>query len=485
MTTARLCSLLLASGLLLSACEVGPNYSRPGTPTPAAYKEIAGWTPAAPSDAADRRDWWAVFGDSTLNDLERQVETNNQTLAAADAAYRQAHALVAVQRAALFPTLTGNSTATVSGTGNKSGSGGGSFVNGATIVGGGGGTTQNYRLQLGTTWEPDLWGKIRRGLENAKATAQASAADLANARLSVEMELAADYIQLRQLDEDKRLLDDTVDAYQKSLTVTQNKYHAGTAALADVRQAETQLYGTRAEDTDLAQQRAKMEHAIAILAGKAPADLTLAPAPWTLKPVDIPPGLPSTLLERRPDIANTERVAAAASANIGVQVAAYFPTLDLSGSGGVTSSRLADLFTSSSGFWTLGATAAETIIDFGARRAQVSAARAAFDEAVANYRQTVLTAFGQVEDNLAAQRVLVAEQADRQAALASADDALHISLNQYRAGTIDYTTVVVSQAVALSAHQTEIALEAERLTTTVDLIVALGGGWTEASLPGS
>ena len=254
---------------------------------------------------------------------------------------------------------------------------------------------------------------------------------------------------------------------------------------ADVRQAETQLANARGDDTDLVQQSARLEHAIAILTGRTPAEVVIAPAPWTLKPVDIPPSLPSTLLERRPDIAAAERRAAAASANIGVQTSAYFPTLDLSGSGGVASSSIGRLLSASSTLWTLGASVAETIFDAGARHARVAEARGAFDEAVANYRQSVLGALGQVEDNLAAQRVLAAEQADRQTADASSADALRIVENQYRAGTVDYTAVVVARIAALSAQRTELALEAGRLTTTVDLIAALGGGWKEGELPKS
>jgi NodT family efflux transporter outer membrane factor (OMF) lipoprotein len=472
----------------LAACEVGPNYHRPATPQPAAFKESKGWVPANPSDAADKQDWWTVFGDQQLNDLETQVATSNQTLAAAEAAYRQAHQLVAEQRAQLFPTVSLNGSA------NATGGGGGSVNANANAGNGGngvnvnlsrGGVTQSYRVELGGTWEPDLWGKIRRGLENAKANAQASAADVANARLSAETELAADYIQLRQFDQLNRLYGDTVTAYQQSLTITQNKYKAGNVALSDVRQAETQLYNARATYTDIAQQRAKDEHAIAILVGKAPADLTIAPAPWTLKPLDIPPGLPSTLLERRPDVAGAERRAAAASANVGVQVAAYFPTLDLSASGGSSVSKIAQLFSAPSLFWTVGATAAETIFDAGLRHAQVGAARAAYDEAVANYRQSVLSALGQVEDNLAAQRVLAAEQTDRRAAASAAEDTVRIFRNEYQAGTIDYTNVVVAQAAALATEESELTLEAARLTTTVDLIAALGGGWNAAQLPTS
>jgi NodT family efflux transporter outer membrane factor (OMF) lipoprotein len=341
---------------------------------------------------------------------------------------------------------------------------------------------QDYRLELGGTWEPDVWGRIRRQIENAKATAQASAADLANARLSAQMELAADYITLRQLDEQKRFDDDTVRAYAESLKITQNKFTAGVAAQSDVDQAETTLHNETAADTALESQRAVQEDAIAILTGVPPASLDLPPAPWTLTPVDIPPGVPSTLLERRPDVAAAERQAAAASANIGVATAGYYPDITLTGSGGTDASKIAQLFSPQTFFWSLGSQAVETIFNGGLTHAQVQAAKASYDESVANYREAVLTAFDQVEDNLAAQRVLAAEQPDLQASVKSADDALRITQNEYRAGTVDYTSVVVAQAAALSAHNAELQLEASRLTTTVDLIVALGGGWNASEL---
>ncbi|HUO12979.1 MAG TPA: efflux transporter outer membrane subunit [Caulobacteraceae bacterium] len=473
----RLAPFLLATSALC-ACEVGPNYHRPTAPTPTVYKRIEGWTPAQPSDAADRADWWTVFNDPTLNELEAKVVISNQNLAAAEAAYRQARALVAEQRASLFPTITGTGSATASH------SGPGATVGTGTIVGpsAGRGVLQDYRLELGGTWEPDVWGKIRRQIENAKATAQASAADLVNARLSAQMELAADYIALRQYDEQKRFDDDTVKAYQASLDVTENKFKAGVSAQSDVDQAETTLHNEIAADTALEQQRATMEDAIAMLIGQPPAALDLPPAPWTLKPVDIPPGVPSTLLERRPDVAAAERQAAAASANIGVAVAGYYPDLTLTGSGGTDASKLAQLFSPQTFFWSVAAQATETLFNSGLTRAQVQAARASYDEAVANYRQAVLAAFQQVEDNLAAQKVLAAEQPDLQASVKSSDDALRVTLNEYRAGTVDYTSVVVAQAAALSAHNAELQLEASRLTTTVDLIVALGGGWNASEL---
>ena len=475
----RLAAMLLAASALC-ACEVGPNYHRPAAPTPTVYKRIEGWTPAQPSDAADRADWWTVFNDPTLNDLESKVAISNQNLIAAEAAYRQARALVSEQRAALWPTINGTAAASAShsGAGAELQTGTGTTTGPNT----GRGVLQNYQLELGGTWEPDVWGRIRREIENARANAQASAADLANARLSAQMELAADYITLRELDEQKRFDDDTVKAYAESLKITQNKFDAGVAAQSDVDQAETTLHNEMAADTALESQRAVQEDAIAILTGVPPASLDLPSAPWTLTPVDIPPGVPSTLLERRPDVAAAERQAAAASANIGVATAGYYPDITLTGSGGTDASKLAQLFSPQSLLWSVGAQAAETIFNGGLTHAQVQAARASYDEAVANYREAVLTAFDQVEDNLAAQKVLAAEQPDLQASVKSADDALRITQNEYRAGTVDYTTVVVAQAAALSAHNAELQLEANRLTTTVDLIVALGGGWNASQL---
>jgi NodT family efflux transporter outer membrane factor (OMF) lipoprotein len=472
----RLIPLLLAAGALC-ACEVGPNYHLPTTPTPQAYKEIAGWTAANPSDAADRADWWTLFNDPVLNDLEQKVATSNQTLAAAEAAYRQARALVSEQRAALWPTLSGNGSASASHSGGGSAaSGGGAVISGRTV--------SNYSLQLGATWEPDLWGKVRRGIEGAKASAQSSAADYANAKLSAELELAADYISLRQLDQQKRFDDDTVKAYGESLQVTRNKYNAGASALSDVDSAETQLHNARAADIELGQRRAQMEDAIAVLIGQPASDFAIAPAPWTLKPVDVPPGVPSTLLQRRPDVAAAERRAASASAQIGVATAGYYPNVSLSGAGGTSAAKIAQLFTPQTFFWNAGVSAAETIFNGGLTHAQVQSARAGYDEAVANYRQAVLTAFGQVEDNLAAQRVLAAEQPELQASVSSADQNLRIVDNQYRAGTVDYTAVVVAQAQDYSSHNAELTLEANRLTTTVDLVVALGGGWNADELKG-
>jgi NodT family efflux transporter outer membrane factor (OMF) lipoprotein len=471
---------LLLAATALSACEVGPNYHQPTAPAPQAYKEIQGWTAAQPSDAADRADWWTVFNDPTLNDLEQKVIVSNQNLAAAEAAYRQARAIVSEQRAALWPSVNGTGSATLS----KAAGGGGVISGGGSVISGGKGAVSNYSLQLGATWEPDIWGKVRRQIENAKASAQASAADLANVRLSAQLELAADYITLRQLDQQKRFDDDTVQAYGESLTITRNKYNAGTSALSDVDAAETQLHNARAADIALGQQRAVSEHAIAVLTGRPPADVTIDPAPWTLQPVAIPPGVPSTLLQRRPDVAAAERQAAAASASIGVATAGYYPNITLSGTGGTEAESIGALFSPQTFFWNTGVSAAETIFNGGLTHAQVQAARAGYDQAVANYRQAVLAAFGQVEDNLSAQRVLAEEQPELSAAVSSADQDLRIVQNQYKAGTVDYTSVVVAETQDYSAHNAELSLEANRLTTTVDLIVALGGGWSADELKG-
>ncbi len=465
---ARFLPVLLMLGCALSACMVGPNYQRPSAPVTPAYKEAEGWTPANPSDAADRRDWWTVFNDPVLNDLEQRVEVSNQNLKAAEAAYRQAEALVSQQRAALFPTISLNGSA------SKSGGGGASIGSGNSA----GRSGNSFQLGAAGTWEPDLWGRIRRTIANAKDNAQASAADLANARLSAQTSLALDYIQLRELDELKRLLDATTTAFERSLTVTQNKYNAGVAARSDVLAAQTQLFNAQATNTDVIQQRAKLEHAIAILSGRAPAELTLAPAPWTLKSPEIPVGVPSTLLQRRPDIAGAERRAAAANEQIGISISAFFPSLTLTGQGGVASSQLGSLLSASSTTWAIGAQAAETIFDAGARSAQVRQSRALYDQEVALYRQTVLAGLGQVEDNLAAWRVLAVEQTQRDAAMTAAVDDARILNNQYRAGTVDYTAVVVAEASSLSAQESALQNQANQLAAAVDLISALGGGWT-------
>jgi NodT family efflux transporter outer membrane factor (OMF) lipoprotein len=482
MSDARSLPILLLAGV--AGCMVGPNYHRPSAPTSPAYKESADWAPAQPSDAADRMDWWTVFGDPTLDTLEARVEVSNQTLAAAEAAYRQAHALVAQDQAALWPTITANGSVDVSGGGsNTTGGSSSTGSTGTTPSAGQGKTRTVYQVSLGATWAPDLWGAVRRNIRSAKASAQGSAALAANARLSAQTELAADYVSLRELDEEKRDLDGTITAYARTLTITQNKYNAGNAPRSDVLAARSQLESAQASDTDLIQQRARMEHAIAILTGAPPAALTLPPGPWTLAPPPIPASVPSALLQRRPDIANTERTAAAQSEQIGVAVAAFYPTLNLTGDGGVSAANLGKLFSLSNAFWSLGAQAAETIFEGGARSAKVRQARAAYDQAVANYRQTVLTAFGQVEDNLAAQRVYGDEEVQLRRAHTDAAANVTVTLNEYRAGTVDFTTVDTAQVSALQAQRALVQMQANRLTTAVSLIEALGGGWTTSLLP--
>ncbi len=465
----------------LSACLVGPNYHWPSAPITPIFKEAAGWTPAAPSDAAEREDWWTAFNDPTLNALEARVAVSNQTLIAAEAAYREAVALVRTDRAALFPTVSATGAVSYSGVGANGN--GVAVTSGTTGVTTSGSRGASYQVGLGGSWQPDLWGAVRRTIEGARASAQAAAGTVANARLSAQMELALDYVQMRQLDEEIRLYDATSAGYARSLTITQNKYAVGVAAKSDVLTARSQLSTTQATAADLIQQRATLEHAIAILAGEPPASLDLAATPWRLTLPAIPGSVPSTLLQRRPDVATAERNAAAASAAIGVQVAAYYPTLSLTGSGDFAASELGQLFNASSFFWSVGASAAETLLDFGARRGRVAQARAAYDQSVATYRQTVLTALGQVEDDLAAQRVLGREESLRKSASADADAAEIIARNEYNAGQVDFTTVVVAEATALSARTTELQIEATRLATAIDLIAALGGGWKQSELP--
>jgi NodT family efflux transporter outer membrane factor (OMF) lipoprotein len=467
---ARLATSLLLASVGLSACLVGPNYQRPSVATPPAFKEAEGWTPVRPADDIDKGAWWNVFNDPALDDLERKVEINNQTLAAAEAAYREARAIVAEDRAQLFPTvgLTGSATASGGGKGTTA-------------------TSSGRQFQVGgqASWAPDLWGKIRRMIEGARSSAQASAADVANAKLTAQSELATDYFQLRMTDADKALFQQTVVAYERSLTVVQNKYKVGVAARSDVLTAQTQLTNAKASLIDLDRQRTAAEHAIAVLIGQPPANLTITPIDtWTPAVPTTPIEAPSVLLQRRPDVAAAERRASAANAQIGVAVAAYFPTLNLTANGGVASSALQTLFRSSSTFWSVGADVSETILDFGARKAQVAQARAAYDQAVAQYRQAVLTAFQNVEDALAAARVLQDEQTLTAQAAADATQNVAITLNAYKAGTVDYTTVASVQASALGAQQQLLNIQAQRMTETVDLIQALGGGWSADELKG-
>jgi len=477
LTLASTVSLTLMGAAALAGCAVGPNYKRPPVEQPAQFKEVAGWQPAQPEDGVDRGDWWSVFNDATLNDLERKVAISNQTVVGDEAAYKEARALVAEQRAALFPTVD------LTGGGSEAGqhvittNAGGGASSGQVV-------THTYQVALGASWAPDLWGRVRREIENARADAQATAADLANAKLTLQSELAADYFQLRLDDAEEALLKDTVDAYARALKITQNKYNAGVAAQADVLQAKTQLETAEASQVDLESNRAQNEHAIAVLAGEAPADLTLAPiANWKPQVPATPELVPSQLLQRRPDVAAAERNAQAQNALIGVQVAGYFPDITLSGSYGFASSALGTLFKTSNAAWSYGANATQLVFDAGATTSRVRQAKYAYAQSVAQYRQTVLTAFQNVEDELAADRVLQKEEPYKLAASQDADKAEKILLNEYNAGTVDYTSVVTAQATALNARQTLLTLQVQRMSTQISLIEALGGGWTASQLP--
>ena len=452
--------------LTVSACTVGPDYSQPDAPTPAAYKESQGWKPGSPADDRDRGAWWSVYNDPVLNDLESQVEVSNQTLKASQAAYAQAVATVQAAHAGLFPTL---SAAPAFKRGNSSSSTG-KIAN-------------SYSTPLTASWDLDVWGKIRRTEESDVAAAQASAGDLASAKLSAQSQLAMDYFELRVEDQLIRILDAAVTAYGQSLRITQNQYKSGVASRADVAQAETQLKSTQASLINVNVLRGQLEHAMAVLIGKAPADFTLPPVPLTVAVPVMPTDVPSTLLERRPDIAAAERRVAAANANIGVAIAAYYPDLSLSGSFGYVNPTIGGLFKTANQVWSFGPTASQILFDGGLRNAQVDEARAAWDQSVANYRQTVLTAFQQVEDALTSLKVLEQESGVAQDAVRTAHEAERLILNQYKAGTVAYTSVVTAQTAALSDEETALTVLENRLLASVSLIQALGGGWSVAQLP--
>jgi len=481
--------------LALSACTVGPDYQRPAAAVPAAYKEAprteADWQPARPADASDRGAWWSVYHDPVLDGLEQQIAISNQNLKAAEAAFRDAEAIVAQARAGFFPTAQLNASAQRSRGGGITGGttiGTTTSTTGGTTItslrrSGSGGISNFFGITGSASWILDLWDKVSRTVEGDIATAQADASDVANARLAAQGQLASDYLQLRVSDELKRLLDAAAAAYAESLRITQNQYNAGTAAASDVAQARTQLESTRAQAIATGILRAQLEHAIAVLIGKPPAELTIASVASVPALPAIPAGLPSTLLERRPDIAGAERRMAAANAQIGIAEAAFFPTVTLSGDYGSQSATLGSLFSTPSKVWAIGSTLAETIFDAGARHAVVEQNRALLDAAVADYRQTVLTGFQQVEDELAALRILAQQAAAEDIAVASAREAERIITNQYKAGTVAYTNVVVAQTAALTNAQTALTVRQSRLVASVALIEALGGGWDASQVP--
>jgi NodT family efflux transporter outer membrane factor (OMF) lipoprotein len=470
--------LFLATASLLSACAVGPNYHRPSAPTSAHFKEAEGWKPAEPREAASGTNWWSVYDDATLDGLEKQIDISNQTLKASEAAWRQAVALAQGAGAQLYPAVA------LTGSALRSRGAVNSFVSGNA------GATQGTRapavnqfsLTATGSWDLDIWGKIRRTIESDVASAKASEADLAAARLSAQGTLAIDYVELRVADEQLQLLTDTIKGYQRALEITQNQYKVGVVAKADVITAETQLEGAESQQIGLGVTRATLEHAIAVLVGKPPADFSITPATLAATIPVVPVGVPSALLERRPDIAAAERKMAAANAQIGVAISAYFPDLTLSGTYGFASNVSAGLLHTPNNVWSVGATASDALLDFGARRYQVAGVRAAYDGTVANYRQTVLTAFQQVEDELASLRILEQQFRVADQTVKDANLAVTLALNQYRAGTVAYTAVVTAQAIALNDAQTLLNIRQSRLVASVTLIQALGGGWSTRDL---
>jgi NodT family efflux transporter outer membrane factor (OMF) lipoprotein len=489
-------ALIVLSGALMmvTGCMVGPNYKRPSAPAAPAFKEspppdfkeaeAQGWKQAQPGDAYMKGRWWEVYQDPALNALEEQVAISNQNVQQFEAQYRQAKAAVRVARAALFPTVTvGPAISFSQSPAIRSASSAATGTTSSSAATTGSGVQQSYNLPFDVSWEPDLWGAIRRGVASAADSAVAAAGDVENAKLLYQAELAQDYFQLHGTDGDIDLLRRTEALYKDYVDLTRNRYTSGIASDLDVAQAETQLYGTQSSLIDLGVMRAQLEHAIAILTGKAPVEVDVAEKPLSTLPPPVPIGVPSLLLQRRPDIAAAERRVAAANEQIGIAIAAFYPNLTLSASAGLENSSLAKWFTWPSRFWSVGPSLAETLFDAGRRAGVVAEQRAAYDATVATYRQTVLTALQQVEDNLAALRVLEVESAKIDETVQAATRELSISTDQYKAGIQNYLTVLLAQATLLAAERTQVDLLSRRLTSSVLLIEALGGGWDTSRLP--
>jgi NodT family efflux transporter outer membrane factor (OMF) lipoprotein len=468
--------------LLAASCTVvGPKYVRPSSPAspnfkepvPDSYKELTGWKSGQPRDDVNRGKWWEIFGDPELNALEDQIDVNNQTIAQSEANYRNARAAVRVARSALYPQVTAGPS--VTGSRNSANSSAGSTFSPSSS-----GLAQ---IPFDASWDADIWGRIRKNIESSIETAQASAGDLETMRLSMQSELALDYFQLHGLDSQKKLLDTTVEAYQKALDLTNNRYNQGVASQIDVVQARTQLEQTRAQSTDTLVQRTQFEHAIAVIVGKAPSALTIPTKVLSTPPPPVPVGLPSQLLERRPDIAANERRVASANAQVGVAQAAFYPDITLSAAAGLEGTSLINLFTWPSRFWSLGPTLSYTLLDFGKRQGTLEQSQASYDASVAVYRQSVLTAFQNVEDNLAALRVLELESAQQAAAVTAAERSLELANNQYQGGITAYLQVITAQAIALSNEQTAVQLLTRRMVACVSLIQAIGGDFNVSGLP--
>ena len=471
--------LVALAGVLLfsSGCMVGPKYHTPTAPVANAFKEPppAGWKEAQPSDGVLRGKWWEVYNDPQLNVLEEQVSISNQNVLAAEAQFREAKAAVRIARAALFPAVSASPSIISTRTPSQ--------VVGSVQSGSSASPHGFYSLPFDASYVPDLWGNIRRSVTAATATAQVSAADLENAKLTFQAELASDYFQLHGLDGDAALLADAVKSYAEFLTLTRNRYNGGVASLGDVAQAETQLETTRGQLVDVGVQRAQFEHAVAILIGKPPSELSIPSATLKVPPPAVPIGLPSALLERRPDIAANERQVAAANEQIGIAKSAYYPMLTLSAAAGFESADFIKWLTWPSRFWSVGPQLAETLFDAGKRHAQVSQAEATYDATVDTYRQTVLTALQQVEDNLAALRVLAEEAAVTDRAVKAARQSLDISTDQYKGGIVAYLQVITAQTAWLTEQRVAVDLLTRRMTASVSLIEALGGGWDASQLP--
>lgn len=478
----------LVAAMLLSGCLVGPDYQRapPASPVAPEYKEAelppgaaSVFRLAQPRDAADRGPWWRVYGDPTLDGLAAQIDISNQNLKIFEANYRRARAIIRQDQSALYPNLSGTGSAQQTGTGGLRGAGSSS----TSAVTRFDSTVGQYSTGATLNWEIDLWGTLRRQIESDSASAQASDADLANARLSAQTDLVINYASLRISDDRKRLYEATVAGYLRSMQIAQNQVDAGIVSRVDLVQAQTQYEQTRAQLVNESINRALLEHAIALLVGKAPSEVSIEPAVTRLTIPTVDSGIPSTLLERRPDISSAERQMAAANAQVGVAKGAFYPQISLGATIGFLSGGLGSLLQLGTAAWSVGPQIAGTFIDGGGIAAQVQGARASYDATVATYRQTILTAFQQVEDALAQQRILVLQERVQRAAVAAAREAERLSLNQYRVGTVPYTTVVQTQTAALSAEQALLTIRLNRLVASANLVKALGGGWRQEDLP--
>jgi NodT family efflux transporter outer membrane factor (OMF) lipoprotein len=472
-----------AAGLLFVAgCNVGPKYHKPTVETPSAYKEIGDWKIAEPKDETARGKWWEIFGDPRLNELEDQVNVSNQNIAAAAANFLVARAVVRQARSQYFPVVSVNPAITNQRQPVFGGFGGGSGSGGAA-VGLANGSFTEYSLPFDASWQPDLWGRVRKNVQANVYSAQALAADLENVRLTVQAEVAVDFFQIRSQDSQKQLLDSTVQTFQDSLDIVRARFQAGLSSNEDVVQAETQLETAQAQDTDLGILRAQFEHAIAVLVGKPAAEFSMASEPQAASPPAVPVEMPSALLERRPDIATAERTMARANTEIGIAKAAFYPTVTLSGGIGLQSTSAANWFTWPSRFWSVGPGLAQTLFDAGARRAVQQQAQGSYEQTVAVYRQTVLVAFQQVEDNLAALRILEQEVQQQDAAIRSSQENLSLATDRYRAGIDIYLNILTAQTTLLNNQRTALNLRMEQMVDSVKLIEALGGGWNASQMP--